>query len=111
MWKNFLLTRVETSTPDTFATALGFKLRRLIKPALRPILRLASGRRIHVESYQMMYRHNRGHEHEIALSYFGNKITYGELFARIEKTAKAFLAIGVKKGDVVDTDAVLVVIG
>lgn len=51
--------------------------------------------------YQMMYRHNRGHEHEIALSYFGNKITYGELFARIDKTAKAFLAIGVKKGDVV----------
>lgn len=51
--------------------------------------------------YQMMYRHNWGHEHEIALSYFGNKITYGELFARIDKTAKAFLAIGVKKGDVV----------
>ena len=51
MWKNFLLTRVEISTPDTFATSLGFKLRRLIKPALRPILRLASGRRIHVESY------------------------------------------------------------
>ena len=51
--------------------------------------------------YQMMYRHNWGHEHEIALSYFGNIITYGELFARIDKTAKAFLSIGVKKGDVV----------
>lgn len=51
MWKNVLLTRVETSTPKTFATSFGFKFRRLIKPALRPILRLASGRRIHVESY------------------------------------------------------------
>ena len=51
--------------------------------------------------YQMMYRHNWGHEHENALSYFGNIITYGELFARIDKTAKAFLSIGVKKGDVV----------
>lgn len=51
MWKNILLTRVEQSTPETFATPIGFKVRRFIKPALRPILRLASGRRIHVESY------------------------------------------------------------
>lgn len=51
MWKNILLTRVEKSTPETFATSFGFKFRRFIKPALRPILRLASGRRIHVESY------------------------------------------------------------
>lgn len=51
MWKNILLTRVETSNPETFATSFGFKLRRLIKPALRPILRLASRRKIHVESY------------------------------------------------------------
>lgn len=51
MWTNYLLTRVETSTPITFATSFGFKFRRIIKPALRPILRLASGRRIHVESY------------------------------------------------------------
>lgn len=51
MWTNILLTRVETSTPETFATPFGFKFRRFIKPALRPILRLASGRRIHVERY------------------------------------------------------------
>ena len=51
MWKNILLTRVEKSTPETFATPIGFKVRHFIKPALRPILRLASGRRIHVESY------------------------------------------------------------
>ncbi len=40
-----------SSTSETFATSMGFQLRRFIKPALRPILRLASGRRIHVESY------------------------------------------------------------
>lgn len=51
MWKNLLLTRVETSTPKTFATSFGFQLRRFIKPVLRPILRLALGRRIHIESY------------------------------------------------------------
>lgn len=51
MWRNILLTRVLTSTPKTFATSVGFKIRRFIKPALRPVLRLASGRRIHVESY------------------------------------------------------------
>lgn len=42
---------MEKSTPETFATPLGFKFRRILKPALRPILRLASGRRIHVEAY------------------------------------------------------------
>lgn len=51
MWTNILLTRVEKSTPETFATPVGFKFRKIIKPVLRPILRLASGRRIHVESY------------------------------------------------------------
>lgn len=51
MWTNILLTRVKTSTPETFVTPLGLKIRRLIKPVLRPILRLASGRHIHVESY------------------------------------------------------------
>lgn len=51
--------------------------------------------------YQMMYQHNKGHEHEIALSYFGKRITYGELFAHVDETSRALLAMGVKKGDVV----------
>ena len=51
MWKNIFLTRVKKSTPQTFATPIGFRIRRMIKPVLRPILRLASGRKIHVESY------------------------------------------------------------
>ena len=51
MWTNILLTRVEKSTPETFATSFGFRIRRWIHPILRPILRLASGRKIHIESY------------------------------------------------------------
>lgn len=51
MWKNILLTRVKTSTAETFATSAGFKIRKIIKPVLRPILRLASGRNIHIEEY------------------------------------------------------------
>lgn len=51
MWKNVLLTRVEKSTPETFTTSFWIKFRRLIKPVLRPILRLAVGRKIHIESF------------------------------------------------------------
>ena len=51
--------------------------------------------------FQMMKQHNLGYEHEIALSYFGNNITYKQLFHSIEETAKALLALGVKKGDIV----------
>lgn len=56
MWKNLFLIRVEKSTPETFATPFGFRFRKIIKPVLRPILRLASGRRIHVESYPKLER-------------------------------------------------------
>lgn len=51
MWKNILLTRVEASSPKTFTTSFGIRLRRKLNPFLRPVLRLASGRRIHVEAY------------------------------------------------------------
>ena len=36
---------------------------------------------------------------DIALMYFGKKITYAQLFAEVENTAKAFAAQGVKSGD------------
>ena len=51
--------------------------------------------------FQMMKRHNEGHEQEIALSYFGNKISYKKLFDKIEDTARALLALGIKKGAIV----------
>ena len=37
----------------------------------------------------------------IALSYFGNEITYGELFEHIKETAAALTDLGIKRGDVV----------
>lgn len=37
----------------------------------------------------------------IALNYFGNRITYREFFENVDKVAKAFYAIGIRKGDIV----------
>ena len=51
--------------------------------------------------YQLMKSRNIGHENEIALDYFGKKITYGELLKNIDITAKSLLELGVKKGDIV----------
>ena len=51
--------------------------------------------------YQHMERINRDHRDSIAIHYFKNQITYGELLDSIEQTAAAFAALGVKKGDIV----------
>ena len=51
--------------------------------------------------YNYLYESNKNSELSIALEYFGRKITYFELFRKIEKTAKNFSALGVKKGDIV----------
>ncbi len=37
----------------------------------------------------------------IALNYFGNRMSYGEMFDKIDNAAKALRSIGVKEGDVV----------
>lgn len=51
--------------------------------------------------YELLWQSNREYQNNTALNYYGRKITYGELFARIETTAKAFWALGIKKDDVV----------
>lgn len=51
--------------------------------------------------YDFMSQNNKGYENEIAFIYFGRRITYGELLANIDKTALAFTAMGIKKGDIV----------
>ena len=51
--------------------------------------------------FQNIYLSNKLYKDEIALIYFGKKITYKELFCNIERSAKAFSAIGVKKNDIV----------
>ncbi len=49
--------------------------------------------------YDNIYHSNKDHLNEIALMFFGKKITYKELFLQIDKTAKALISIGVKNND------------
>lgn len=49
--------------------------------------------------YEVLYERNQDHPAETALEYFGRKITYRELFRRIERVKAAFERAGVKKGD------------
>ena len=51
-------------------------------------------------SFEYLYQQNKQHLNEPALEYFGRKITYADLFVNIKKTAAAFRAIGLKKGDI-----------
>ncbi len=51
--------------------------------------------------YQYLYQQNKDFCEDTALNYFDRKISYGKLFENIADTAKAFRAIGVKKGDVI----------
>ena len=49
--------------------------------------------------YQNIYRHNQSHLHNIALEYFGIKISFEEMFDSVESCAKALLHAGVRLGD------------
>lgn len=51
--------------------------------------------------YDVIKEANKDHLSNYALNYFGKRITYKELFERIEVTAAAFESLGVKKGDTV----------
>ncbi len=51
--------------------------------------------------YEYLWENNKDHLNDIVLNYFGRKITYGEMFDNIEKTAKAFSALGVKQGEII----------
>lgn len=48
-----------------------------------------------------IYDHNKSYLDGIALRYFNKKITYKKLFENIRKTADAFWAQGIRKGDAV----------
>lgn len=50
--------------------------------------------------FEYMYEQNKKHLSDIALNYFGTKITYKTLFEQIDVVAKAFVAQGVKSGDI-----------
>lgn len=51
--------------------------------------------------YEFLRNNNLSHQNDVALVYFGKKITYRKLFNKIDKTASALTEIGVKKGDIV----------
>jgi long-chain acyl-CoA synthetase len=51
--------------------------------------------------HEYLYQKNMGHLDDIALNYFDNNVTYGGFFEHIRKTARAYVAIGVKAGDIV----------
>ena len=57
--------------------------------------------------YQELYDNNKDYKDQVALLYFGAKITYGEFFENIDKTEKALIANGVKKGDFVTISSAL----
>ena len=50
--------------------------------------------------YEYILQNNKDYPNDTALIYFGKKISYGEMFEMIDKTARAFTAIGVKEGDI-----------
>ncbi|MCH5274004.1 MAG: hypothetical protein J1E35_10050 [Lachnospiraceae bacterium] len=53
--------------------------------------------RIEQSAYQCILEANKERMHYIALECFGVKSTYGELFKKIEKTAKALRSYGIGK--------------
>ena len=44
---------------------------------------------------------NKDNYDRIAINYYGRKISYGELFGKIEEVKKSFYSLGIKEGDVV----------
>ena len=72
----------------------------------KPWLKYYSDEAIHAEMpdcslYQYLYESNKDHYNDTALRYFDRKISFGALFEHIEEAAKAFTAIGLKKGDII----------
>lgn len=51
--------------------------------------------------YEFLWENNRNYPRDIAINYFGRLITYKEMFAQIDKTASAFLALDVQPGEYV----------
>lgn len=49
--------------------------------------------------FEYIYKNNNSYPNDIAIEYFGNKITYKQLFENVDIVKKAFLKLGVKKDD------------
>lgn len=51
--------------------------------------------------WQYVYDNNKDNMKGTALNYYGNKVTYKEFFENVDKAAKAFTALGVKRQEIV----------
>ena len=56
--------------------------------------------------YQNILEKNKDYPGDIAIIYFGRKITYGELFKQIDSVSKMLLNIGISEGDTVSIIAI-----
>ena len=56
--------------------------------------------------YDNMYSMNKSHLDDIAIIYFNNKISYRQLFDKIDSCAGALAAIGVRKGNIVTIQSI-----
>ena len=54
-----------------------------------------------VSLFEYLMEKNKDYPNDIALEYFGNKITYGRLFEMIDGASRAFYALGVRPGDII----------
>ena len=51
--------------------------------------------------YEFLWQNNKDFLDDVALRYYGTKITYGKLFEIIQKAASAFYTMGVRPGNIV----------
>ena len=58
-------------------------------------------------AFEYLCHQNKNHLSETALEYYGRKFTFADLFVNIKKTAAAFRALGVKKGDIITVVSVM----
>ena len=54
-----------------------------------------------ISVYSFLKKHTSQYENESAITFYGKHITYKDLFSNIDKMAKALIAHGVKKDDIV----------
>jgi len=59
-------------------------------------------------AYHYLYQRNRDYPDDIALRYFDKTVSYGEMFDKIQQTARAFRALGVEKGDIITICSVMI---
>ena len=58
-------------------------------------------------AFEYVYHQNKNHLPETAIDYYGRRITYADLIVNVKKTAAAFRAIGMKKGDIATVVSVM----